>query len=496
MQSAAPWLDPGTAQAHARRSVARGNNGRVNPAQRSPEASIARAASCDVLVIGGGPAGATLATLLARQGRSVVLLEKARHPRFHIGESLLPANVTLFKELGVLDQVERIGMTKWGVEFVSPDHGHQSFLEFADAWDKSMPYAWQVRRSELDELLFKQAAASGATTHEGCRVREVRFDADGADVQATLDGGESLSWRARFVIDASGRDTFLAKQLANQVARDAPAPGQEQPNPKHKNARHNSAALFGHFKGATRLQGKLEGNISIFWFAHGWFWLIPLADGSTSVGAVCWPHYLKSRDKPLPDFFADTIAMCPALQARLRDATLIDDTVYATGNYSYNMGHASGARYALLGDAYAFVDPVFSSGVYFAMASAFASVELVNASLDQTRAVAALRRRFEAMIAKGPREVSWFIYRMSNPAMRELFMYPANPMRVKEALLSLLAGDIYGRTPIWRALAMLKLLYYLNSIRMWPRTFAAWRARRRNVRHVGPTSGENVIADA
>lgn len=117
----------------------------------------------------------------------MVLVEKEHHPRFHIGESLLPANGPLFDRLGVRDAVERIGMAKWGVEFVSPLHEGSSFLEFADAWDRSMPYAWQVRRSELDEILFRNAAAAGAATLEGCRVTGVRFDATGADVSAVLD---------------------------------------------------------------------------------------------------------------------------------------------------------------------------------------------------------------------------------------------------------------------------------------------------------------------
>ena len=144
---------------------------------------------CDVLVVGGGPAGSTMAALLAEAGRDVVVIEKARHPRFHIGESLLPANAQLFDRLGVREQVEAIGMAKHGVEFVSPDHDHRQFIEFAEAWDKSMPYAWQVRRAQLDELLFRDAAKKGARTFEGQRVREVAFDRDGALAEVELEDG-------------------------------------------------------------------------------------------------------------------------------------------------------------------------------------------------------------------------------------------------------------------------------------------------------------------
>ena len=439
--------------------------------------TAAQGERCDVLVIGGGPAGATIAALLAAQGRDVLMLEKAHHPRFHIGESLLPANVALFERLGVRDAVERIGMRKGGVEFVSPDHAHQSLLEFGDAWDKTMPYAWQVRRSELDELLFRHAQQRGARTQEGCRVREVRFDDEGATVEARLDDGARRSVRARFVVDASGRDTFLANKLRS----------------KQKNPKHNSAALFGHFTGAQRLPGRLEGNISIFWFAHGWFWLIPLADGSTSVGAVCWPYYLKSRDKPLADFFADTITLCPQLGERLANATLVGGTVHATGNYSYGGTHCSGERYLMLGDAYTFVDPVFSSGVYLAMQSAFEGAGVVATCLDRPAEAARARRRFEAMMKKGPREFSWFILRVTNPTMREFFMGPANPLRVKEALLSLLAGDIYGKTPIWYSLRVMKGLYYLFSVANMRRTFTAWKRRRENIRDLGPLAGETLV---
>ena len=434
-------------------------------------------ADCDVLIIGGGPAGSTIAALLARQGRSVVLLEKAQHPRFHIGESLLPCNVELFERLGVRAQVEKIGMPKWGIEFVSPDHAHRSYLDFSDAWDKSRPLSWQVRRSELDELLFRNASASGAATIEGCRVRDVAFDAAGATVQAELDTGERRQWRARFVVDASGRDTFLASKLQC----------------KQKIPQHNSAALFGHYTGARRLPGRLEGNISILWFGHGWFWFIPLADGTNSVGAVCWPYYLKTRDKPLRQFFNDTIALCPELADRLKDATLVDQQVHATGNYSYHSSRSSGDRFLLLGDAYAFIDPMFSSGVYLAMHSAFGGAVLVAQCLDQPATAAHARKRFDAMMQIGPREYSWFIFRVTNPTIRQLFMQPANLLRVKEALLSLLAGDLYGNSPIKPSLWALKAIYYLVSLRHWRRSFGGWRQRGNNIRDLGQLAEENVV---
>jgi len=420
---------------------------------------------CDVLVVGGGPAGSTIGALLAEHGRDVVVLEKAHHPRFHIGESLLPANVALFDRLGVRDAVEGIGMAKWGVEFVSPEHGRKSFIEFSEAWDKTMPYSWQVRRSELDEILFRNAANKGCRTFEGCRARGVTFDDDGATVEVEDEHGDRQTWRTRFLVDASGRDTLLANQFKC----------------KEKNRRHNSSALYAHYTGAERLPGKLEGNITIFWFEHGWFWFIPLADGTTSIGAVCWPYYLKSRTKPLPQFFADTVALCPDLAQRLANAKLVSE-VHATGNYAYSSTHSVGDRYLMLGDAYAFVDPVFSSGVYLAMQSAFAGVDVVETALERPKAAAAARRRFDRTMRHGPRQFSWFIFRVTNPTMREFFMDPGNPLRVKEALISLLAGDIYGKTPIWRSIFAIKALYYLVSFGNLRRTWRAWQRRRVNIR--------------
>jgi len=440
----------------------------------SPSAAPAAVnTDCDVLVIGGGPAGSTAAALLAERGHRVTLLEKAHHPRFHIGESLLPANLPLLEKLGVADAVKAIGMEKWGAEFVSPWHDHKQTFEFADAMDKSMPMAYQVRRAEFDEILIRNAGRKNARVVEGCQVEDVDFlpDNAGALVQARHDDGSVETVHARFVLDASGRDTFLGNRF----------------KAKQRNKKHNSTAIYGHFSGAERNAGKAEGNITIFWFEHGWFWFIPLADGTTSVGAVTWPYYLKTRNKkPLEQFLRETIALCAPLSERLQHAQLTSP-VEATGNFSYVCDRTHGNNYLLLGDAYTFIDPVFSSGVMLAMQSAFAGADTVDTCLRYPRQAAVALKKFDRTMRIGPKEFSWFIYRVTNPTMRNMFMGPRNIFRVKEALLSVLAGDVFGKTPIQGPLLIFKGLYYTASLFNFRRTLQAWRMRKLNIRAMDET---------
>ena len=426
--------------------------------------------NCDVLVIGGGPAGCTVAPLLAEKGHKVVVLEKAHHPRFHVGESLLPANLPLFERLGVADQVKAIGMEKWGAEFVSPIHDRSQVFQFGEAWDKSMPYAYQVHRAQFDEILIRNAEKKGVEVHEGCKARSIDFlpnDA-GAIVESENDDGSTMRWRARFVVDASGRDTFLANRF--QI--------------KHRNPKHNSSSIYGHFAGARRHEGQAEGNITIFWFEHGWFWFIPLQDGATSIGMVTWPYFTKTRGKrTMTEFLIDGIAMCPALTERMKDARLINE-VEATGNFSYVSERNHGANYVLLGDAYAFIDPVFSSGVLLAMNSGFLAADAIDTCLRNPEQATVALKEFDRLMKHGPKEFSWFIYRVTNPTMRDMFMNPGNVMRVKEALLSLLAGDIFGTTPIWKSIRILKGIYYLSALGKPRRAWMAWKKRRINIRPV------------
>ncbi len=425
----------------------------------------------DVLIIGGGPAGSTAATLLAERGHRVVLLEKAHHPRFHIGESLLPANLPLFERLGVAEEIRAIGMQKWGAEFVSAQHGRAETFEFRDAVNVQLPYAYQVRRSQFDEILIRRAARAGAQVVEGCCVRaaDVAAGAQFVRVEAVHDDDRLESWHARFLVDASGRDTFLASQLGA----------------KRRNRRHNSAAIYAHFAGAERYPDRRAGNISIYWFAHGWLWFIPLADGASSVGAVVWPAYLKQRRGPLAEFLLDTIAQCAPLAARLRNAQLVT-AVEATGNYSYSASHSHGERYLIVGDAYAFIDPVFSSGVWLAMNSAAVAAEAIDARLHHLPHARRALREFDRVMRHGPRVFSWFIYRVTNPSMRDLFMHPRDLMGMKRAVISVLGGDIFGNTPIWKSLRLFKTLYLLVSVFNLRRTVKALRQHAADVRSVVP----------
>ena len=307
----------------------------------------------------------------------------------------------LFEKLGVARQMEAIGIDKWGATFVSPWHDKTSSFAFGDALDPTLPKAYQVRRSEFDEILFRRAAEAGAVTIENCRVREIDLgDRERRPrVGATDAAGNAREWRPKFVVDATGRDTLIGNRL----------------KVKRRNPAHNSSAMYGHFRNAKRECGRDEGNIILFWFDHGWFWFIPLKDGTTSVGAVVWPYYMKARNKPLREYFLDTIALSPGLQARLADAELVAEPE-ATGNYSYQCDVCQGENFIMVGDSYVFVDPVLSSGVLLAMNGGFAGTDVVHARLAADKAAeAAARKRFERVMRHGPREFSWFIYRVTNP---------------------------------------------------------------------------------
>lgn len=424
--------------------------------------------SCDVLVIGAGPGGASISTLLAEKGWQVTMLEKDQHPRFHIGESLLPMNMPLFEKLGVQDEIAAIGVPKPGAEFNSIYHNKSLTYYFSGAMDATHPTAYQVRRSDFDHVLVKNSVRRGVTLKEQTKVTEISFRPGQNSLVTAIDAqGNKHQWDAKFVVDASGRDTFLANLFGI----------------KKRNPKHNSAALFGHFEGVTRFCGKDEGNISLYWFDHGWFWIIPLQNGITSVGAVCWPYYLKSRKNDLQSFFHDTIALSPGVSERLKDAKLVSE-VTATGNYSYESKNMAGPGYLMVGDAFAFVDPVFSSGVYLAMNSAFLGAEVVDDVLKKSPNAGKALRRYDKTVRHGVKTFSWFIYRVTTPAMRHLLLNPREYFNVRAGITSLLAGDIFSATPVASRILFFKFVYYMTSLGMARKSFAAFKQRRENLKPV------------
>lgn len=422
---------------------------------------------CDALVIGGGPAGSTAAAFLARRGRSVMLLERDRHPRFHIGESLLPANIPILERLGVLEAVRSIGVLKLGADFPTANGQGFNVFRFSRALGTTPGFAFQVKREEFDQLLFNHAAAQGVDAREGVRVRELEFTPQGVMAQAEMADGTTHVMRARYLIDATGRDAFLGGRLRL----------------RRKHPRHQSAALFAHFRGVMPREGNDAGNISIYSHDHGWAWMIPLRDGVFSVGIVADPWLLKSRCEPPADFLMKVLHGIPGAAERMAGAEIIGN-LHATGNYSYLCGSLTGPRWIMAGDAGAFIDPIFSTGVFLAMRSAERAAEIVDRVLDEPSIERRLQRAYEREVWAGLRSLSWFIERFNAPATRWLFANPSNTFGMEQAVISMLAGDVFGTPMIGRRLAAFKVLYYLMALRQLPETIAHDFRRRRRVAEI------------
>lgn len=415
---------------------------------------------CDVLVIGGGPAGSTAATLLARRGHRVIALEKAHHPRFHIGESLLPMNLPVFERLGVLDKVRELGVYKAGADFEADNERGYNTYAFARALGRSPPHAYQVWRQDLDKMLYDNARDSGADAREGHEV--VQVDQRGPRdtvLDVRTDTGHEYRIQTSYVVDASGRDAFVSGK--RKIRR--------------KNNQHQSAAIFGHFRRAETRTGDDAGNISIYHFQHGWMWMIPLPDGVMSVGAVCRPEYLKQRKGDAKTFLLDTLQLSLPLWSRLQHAELIGDEVRVTGNYSYDSRTMGGRGWVLVGDAFAFLDPVFSSGVYLAMSGAEKAADVVDLALRKPRTEMAMLRKLEKRQRAGMARFSFFIYRFNGPVMQQMFREPSNVWRLEDGVISMLAGDLFDTPAVLLRLKVFKLIYGLCAVLDWRR----WRDEHR-----------------
>ena len=410
----------------------------------TPAATPGETRTCDVLVIGGGPGGAATAVFLVRQGLDVVIVEKDAHPRFHIGESLLPHSLPILDELGALDRIREIGIENAGAEFISEDGQTEAIFEFRRALLDGPPHAFQVLRSEFDEILFDQATTSGATTLQNTTATILSLDEDGAVVQTRNSDGQVIDWQTRFLVDASGRSTVTASMLA-----------QKQPDP-----RCTSAAIFGHFRDIPRADGDRGGNIRIYLTDPGWVWQIPLRDGITSVGLVAPGEYLQQRGGGIEAFFAAHCGRHPHLARIIGGAERVGP-LRATGNFSYRATKATGPSHIKVGDAFGFIDPIFSSGVHLALTSAREAADTVGAILAKPQTRAARLKKYHRNIERRIGFVSWFIYQIQEPAFRHLIVNPRDIFGVEQAVISLLAGDFRPDPRIRMRVALFKLIRYM-----------------------------------
>ena len=397
----------------------------------------------DVIVIGGGPAGSAVATRLAQRSRRVLLLEKEHFPRFHIGESMLPCAMPLIEQLGAMPRLKAAEfLPKYAAEFVTADGSLKRRYAFRDGLVPGAPSAYEVDRSEFDKLLLDNAVEKGVEVRQGSQV--VRFDLDrrdGVDVVARADDGTETTFSAQLLIDASGQASLLAGRL-----------GLREMDQELKNF-----AVFAHYEGASRSAGEEEGDISVVLVPEGWWWVIPLKNNRTSVGLVGPSRKLRGQ-KPDQAYFEAQIAATPYLRERLNGATRVAP-VRSVSDYSYVSRKLAGDRFVLVGDAAAFIDPVFSTGVYLGLVGAFRAAEAVDAALTARNFTRSQFLGYEREAQKSVATYRRFVKGFYTPEFVDVLMSPSDWLSLRAAITSLLAGfgvdrfEVNWRVLVFRAIA-------------------------------------------
>lgn len=403
--------------------------------------------SWDVIIIGGGPAGSTAATTLAKAGRRVLVLEKAKFPRFHVGESLLPYNRKIFDELGVWPKIESAGfMVKRGAQFIMGNDSHKVRLDFSKGSFTEYPQSVQVERSKFDDLLLRHSQECGAVVSEESLVLEHKVHEDHVTVKYRTTDGSEHEVTASMMMDASGLSNFTGNRESV----------------REYYSEHKKIAIFGHFENLDMPQGEEYGDILIVRRENSWFWMIPLEANKTSVGLVLDREVFKSLNQKPEEVYAAAVQSTPAVKKRFANAVSKTPLNVVT-DFSYRNGSLVSPRVVRIGDASGFIDPIFSSGVLLAMTSGQQGAQVVHEALTLGKPMTAGMKRYEKDNRRRIAQYWEFIENFYKLHFAQIFFQPHPRMKMVCSINAVLAGRTRLSFAAWWRLRVFFFLAWLNK---------------------------------